>query len=141
MNRFHRIFLLKPIVAIAIAACLIAFVPACGAESAAPLDKHARKIAKHLAKFRPGAFLDFEFRDGSQTYGALGALTETSFQYTDSDNNKAETRLYADVARVSKAREYIGEGSAPRHHVRLLVPVLIGAGVAAGGIAAYEVLH
>jgi len=42
---------------------------------------------------------------------------------------------------VKKAKEYIGEGSEPRHHVRLLLPVLIGAGAAAAGIATYEAVH
>lgn len=115
-----------------------AFAPA---QTSAPLDKHARRIEKRLTKFQPGTFLDFEFRDSSQTFGSLGSLSASSFQFTDSDSNKTQTHLYADLAQVKKAREYIGEGSEPRHHVHLLVPVLIGAGVAAGGIAAYEVLR
>jgi hypothetical protein len=49
--------------------------------------------------------------------------------------------LYADLVEVKKAREYIGEGSEPRHHVHLLVPVLICAGAAAAGIATYEVVR
>ena|ERR1039458_6374428 len=111
------------------------------AQSSAPLDKHARRIEKRLAKFRQGAFLDFEFRDSSKTFGSLGPLSATSFQFTDSDSNKTQTHLYAELSEVKKAREYIGEGSEPRHHVRLLVPVLIGAGAAAAGIATYEVLR
>ncbi|MGA2570350.1 MAG: hypothetical protein ABSF23_07505 [Terracidiphilus sp.] len=141
MNRFPRFFQRKSIVSIAIAWSLIAAVPACQAQSAVRLDKHARKVEKRLARFRPGTFLDFEFRNGSKTFGALGPLSDASFQFTDSDSNKTETHLYADLARVSKAKEYIGQGSGPRHHVRLLVPVLIGVGAAAGGIAAYEVMR
>ena len=120
---------------------LLATASLAPAQSFAPLDKHARRIEKRLTKFQPGTFLDFEFRDSSQTFGSLGPLTDTSFQFTDSDSNKIQTHLYADLAQVKKAREYIGEGSEPRRHIHLLVPVLIGAGVAAGGIAAYEVLH
>ena len=141
MSRFLRIFRRKSMVSVAITWSLIAFVPACQAQSVVPLDKHARKVEKRLVKFRPGAFLDFEFRDGSQTYGALGPLSDVSFQFINSDSNKTETHLYADVARVSKAKEYIGQGSGPKHHIRLLVPVLVGACVAAGGIAAYEVMR
>jgi|SRR5579863_1829028 len=108
--------------------------------SAAPLDKHARRIEKRLAKFREGTILDFEFRDSSQTFGSLGPLSAASFQFTDSDSNKTQTHLYSDLVEVKKSKEYIGDGSV-HHHVRLLVPIIIGAGVAAGGITAYEVLH
>jgi hypothetical protein len=111
------------------------------AQSSAPLDRHARRIEKRLTKFQPGTFLDFEFRDSSQAYGSLGPLSAASFQFTDSDSNKIQTHPYADLAEVKKAREYIGEGSEPRHHIHLLVPIIIGAGAAAAGIAAYEVLH
>ena len=123
------------------AVALVATAALAQAQSSAPLDKHARRIEKRLAKFRQGAFLDFEFRDSSKTFGSLGPLSATSFQFTDSDSNKTQTHLYAELSEVKKAREYIGEGSEPRHHVRLLVPVLIGAGAAAAGIATYEVLR
>lgn len=123
------------------AVALVATATLAQAQSPAPLDKHARKIEKRLTKFRPGTLLDFEFRDSSQTFGSLGPLSATSFQFIDSDSNRTQTHLYADLMEVKKAKEYIGEGSEPRHHVRLLVPVIIGAGVAAGGIAAYEVLR
>jgi len=126
--------------AIASVATLAAVAPA-QAQSSAPLDKHARKIERELAKFRQGTVLDFEFRDSSKTFGALGPLSPASFQFTDSDSNKTQTHLYSDLVHVKQAREYIGEGSEPRHHVRLLVPIIIGAGVAAAGIATYEVLH
>lgn len=122
-------------------AVLLAAVAPIRAQSSAPLDKHARRIEKRLAKFRQGAVLDFQFRDSSRTFGSLGPLSPASFQFTDSDSNKTQTHLYSDLAEVKKAREYIGEGSEPRHHVRLLVPVLIGAGAAAAGIATYEVLR
>ena len=91
-------------------------------------------------RFRQGTILDFEFRDSSQTFGSLGPLSAASFQFTDSDSNKTQTHFYSDLVEVKKAREYIGDGSV-HHHVRLLVPIIIGAGVAAAGIAAYEVLH
>jgi len=120
---------------------LLATATLAQAQSPAPLDKHARRIEKRLTKFRQGALLDFEFRDSSQTFGSLGPLSAASFQFTDSDSNRLQTHSYADLAEVRRAKEYIGEGSEPRHHVRLLVPIIIGAGVAAGGIAAYEVLH
>jgi hypothetical protein len=115
-----------------------AFAPA---QSSAPLDKHARRIERRLTKFQPGTFLDFEFRDSSQTFGSLGPLSAATFQFTGSDSNKTQTHLYADLAQVKKAREYIGEGSESRHHIHFLVPIIIGAGAAAAGIATYEVLH
>jgi hypothetical protein len=142
MNRFLRFFQRKSIVSIAIVWSLIVLVPACQATTPNPrTEKHARKIERQIARFRPGSYLDFQFRDGSHTYGALGPLSDASFQFTDADNNKVVTHRYADVDRVSKAKEYIGEGSGPRHHVRLWVPVVIGAAAVGGGIAAYEVLR
>jgi hypothetical protein len=118
-----------------LAGVIFAIVPASHAQSPTPLDKHARKIEKRLAKYRPGTFLQFDFRDNSESFGALGALSDASFQFIDADNNKTQTHLYAEVARVKQAKEYIGQGSEPSHHVRLLVPILIGAGVAAACVA------
>jgi len=111
------------------------------AQSSAPLDKHARRIEKRLTKFRQGTFLDFQFRDSSQTFGSLGPLSAASFQFTDADSNKTQTHYYSELVHVTNAKEYIGEGSEPRRHIHLLVPVIIGAGVAAAGIATYEILH
>jgi hypothetical protein len=137
----HRSITVPILAAIALAAVgLPAAAEPSAVQSSVPLDKHARKIERRLAKFRPGTFLDFEFRDSSQTFGSLGPLSATSFQFTDSDSNKMQTHSYSDLVEVKRAKEYIGDGSV-HHHVHLLVPVIIGAGLAAGGIAAYEVLH
>ena len=141
LSLLHRRFAVHFLAAIALAAVSLPAAAAPAAvQTSAPLDKHARKIEKRLAKFRQGTFLDFEFRDSSQTFGSLGPLSDTSFMFTDSDSNKTQTHPYSDLAHVKQAREYIGEGSS-HHHVRLLVPVLIGAGAAAAGIATYEVLR
>jgi hypothetical protein len=146
MNSFLSLSCRRSAVRILAAAAFVSFTLLAGAnfapaQSSAPLDKHARRIEKRLAKYSQGTFLDFEFRDSSQTFGSLGPLSAASFQFTDSDSNKTQTHLYADLVEVKKAREYIGEGSEPRHHIHLLVPVIIGAGVAAAGIATYEILH
>ena len=119
---------------------LIAAASICQAESPLPLDKHARKIEKRLAKYRPGTYLDFEFRDSSQTFGSLGEMSNMSFQYTDADNNQTVTHRYTDLERVKPAKEYIGEGSSHRH-VRFLVPMLVSAGAAAAGFATYEAVR
>jgi hypothetical protein len=131
----------RSILSIAVALAWIAVFPAAPAQTAPQLDKHARKIEKRLAKYQPGTYLDFTFRDSSESYGSLGALSNDSFQFTDSDSNRVETHSYDNVARVRKAKEYIGSGSEPGHHVRLLVPVLIGAGAAAAGILTYEAVR
>ncbi|MGA2206181.1 MAG: hypothetical protein ABSG10_05570 [Terracidiphilus sp.] len=131
----------KLLVPAAIAWALIAVLPVIQAQSPLQLDKHARKMEKRLSRIPRGSYLEFDFRDGSETFGSLGELYGASFQYVDSDNNKTVAHPYDDLAQVKKAKEYIGEGSEPRHHVRLLFPVLIAAGAAAGGIAAYEVMR
>ncbi|MGD0157212.1 MAG: hypothetical protein ABSB50_14025 [Terracidiphilus sp.] len=141
MNKSLSRILRKSTIHIVAVLALIAVAPISQAESAPQLDKHARKIEKRLAKFQPGTYLDFEFRDSSQTFGSLGEMSDASFQFTDADSNKTETHRYADVASVRKAKEYIGEGSGHGRHVRLLVPLLIGAGAAAAGIATYEAVR
>jgi hypothetical protein len=141
MKSVLRFFGRRSILSIAGALACIAMFSAARAQSAPQLDKHARKIEKRLAKFQPGTYLDFAFRDSSETYGSLGALSNASFQFTNADSNRVETHSYDDLARVKRAKEYIGSGSEPGRHVRLLVPVLIGAGAAAAGFLTYELVR
>ncbi len=125
------------ILPVAFALAFSALVSAAQAQSARQLDKHARKIEKRLTKYRQGTYLDIDHRDGSQTYGSLGELAETSFQFTDADSNKVETESYTEIEHVKRANEYIGSGSELRHHIHIPLPVLIVSGVAAAGAAAY----
>lgn len=144
MKRFLRFFCRKSAMHAAIAWALIAMLPACQAQTSTPaaagtrLDKHARKIEKRLVKYGTGRYLEIDFRNGSQSFGSLGALSYASFEFTDADNNRTQTFLYSDVARVKKAKEYIGEGSEHRHHVRLWVLLVITAAAAGGAVAAIE---
>jgi hypothetical protein len=138
MNRFFRFFRRKPIVHVATALALIAIVPASLAESAARIDKHARKIEKRLAKYRPGALLQIDLRDNTEALGSLGALSDATFLLTSSDNNRKVTISYADVAQVKKGKEYIGEGSEPARHIPHLAPILIGAVAAGAAVALVE---
>jgi len=141
MNRIPCFFCRKLFLSIALACALTTLSPAGQAPTAAQLSKHARKIEKRLARFRSGTYLDLAFRDSTQTYGSLGELSDASFQFTDSDTNRIETRSYDDVASVKKAKEYIGSGSEPGRHVHLLIPVLIGAGAAAAAFAIVEAVR
>src|SRR5579862_8532580 len=117
----------RPIVSVFVACLLVATLPAAQAQTAAQLDKHAHKVEKHLAKFHSGTYLRFDFRDNTQSFGSLGSLSDASFQYTDSDSNTVVTRSYDDLAGVTRGKEYIGEGSERGRHVRMLVPLIIGA--------------
>jgi|HubBroStandDraft_2_1064218.scaffolds.fasta_scaffold783432_1 hypothetical protein len=132
---------LRSIVSVFVACLLIATVPAAQAQTGAQLDKHARKVEKHLAKFHSGTYLRFDFRDNTQSFGSLGSLSNASFQFTDSDSNTVVTRSYDDLANVTRGKEYIGEGSEPGRHVRLLVPLLIGAVAAGATVAVVEALR
>jgi hypothetical protein len=123
---------------IAFAILLAGFVPACQADSSAKLEKHARKIEKRIAKYRTGTLLRVDFRDNSEAMGSLGDVSDATFQITNADSNKVQTFNYADVARVKKGKEYIGAGSGPEHHIRLWIPIVIGAVAAGGAVAAYE---
>ncbi len=100
----------------------LALVPAGRADSAAKTEKHARKIERQLVKYRKGTFLKIDFNNNTEATGSLGTLSGTSFQIVSSEYNKVQTFNYADVDRVQKAKEYIGEGSAPSHHFHLWIP-------------------
>jgi len=120
-----------------VAGALIALMvlpPACQAQTATTLDKHARKIHNRLSHYTAGTYLRLTLRDHSDQYGSLGTLSETSFSFTNSDANKTETHPYSEIASVRKGKEYIGEGTGSGHHIRHLVPILIVA--AAAGTAA-----
>ncbi|MGH9599698.1 MAG: hypothetical protein ACRD27_07515 [Terracidiphilus sp.] len=129
----------KPIVGVILACLLASFTPLCRAESQAHIAKHARKVEKRLARTPEGTYLHLVFRDHAETLGSLGALSASSFAFTNADTNATQTYSYADVARVEKGDAYIGEGSVRRHHFRLLIPAAIvvgGAAVAAAVVLA-----
>jgi hypothetical protein len=122
---------------LAVAFALSAIVSPAYAQQNTNLDKHARKIEKKLSKFRAGSLVQIDLRNNSTGLGSLGSLSESTFQVIDSDTNKPETFAYDDVAQVHPAKEYIGEGSEPGHHLHLRLPVLIAAGAVAAGAATY----
>jgi hypothetical protein len=138
MNRFLRFSSHNPFVLMLIALAIIAALPAARAQSSAQLGKHARKMEKRLAKFRPGTLMQIDLRDDSEALGSLGELSEASFQLTSSDNNRKMTISYADVAHVKRGKEYIGEGSEPGRHIPHLVPILIGVAAAGAAVALVE---
>jgi beta-mannanase len=107
------------VVCLAAALVLIACVPACQARSVSKADKHAQKIAKTLARYKTGTLLHLEFSNNTECSGTLNTLSDTSFSFNNSDNNAKETHNYGDVTRVEKAKEYIGQGSAPKHHIHI----------------------
>jgi hypothetical protein len=123
----------RSVVALALAWGFLALTPAFQAQSA-NLNKHERKIHKRLEHFAPGTYVNVEMRDGTDRAGLLGTVAPAAFTLTDSDSNAEETHTYSEVARVSKSREFIGEGSGSGHHFRPWVPVVVGA-VAAGAAA------
>jgi hypothetical protein len=138
MNKIFRFLHCSSLLLVAIASTSIALAPTCQAQSSAKLEKHARKIEKRIAKYRTGTFLQIELRDNNEALGSLREVSDATFQIVNADSNKVETFNYADVTRVRKGKEYIGAGSEPEHHVRLWVPLLIGAVAAGGAVAAVE---
>lgn len=141
MNSILCFFCRKSFLSVAMASALILAIPAGQAQTAPELSKHARKMEKRLSRYGSGTYLDLAFRDSSQAYGSLGQLSAVSFQFTDSDSNRLETRSYDDVTNVKKAKEYIGSGSEPGRHFHLSMPILIGAGAAAAAFAIVEVVR
>jgi hypothetical protein len=131
----------KSLLCLLVAFAVCTAVPAAQAQQSSNLDKHSRKIEKKLSKFRTGSLVQIDFRNNSESLGSLGALSGATFQVTSADNNKTETYAYGDVSQVRKGKEYIGEGSEPGHHPRLLLPIIIGAAAAAAAVAIVEVVR
>lgn len=100
---------------LAFAGALFACTPAQAAPSPKGIEKQAHKIEIRLAKYPKGAFLHLFFRDGTDSNGKLGNLSNNSFSFTNSDSNADETHSYADVTKVEKGKEYIGEGPGHKH--------------------------
>jgi hypothetical protein len=128
-------------VSLAFTLALVTVLPAVQAQSGAPLDKHARRMEKRLAKYRAGTLLQVELRDSTETIGSLGALSDASFKFTNSDSNRTVAIAYTDVAGVKKGTEYIGEGSESGRHLRFLVPALISLAAAGAAFAIVEAVH
>jgi len=136
----HSLFGHRPLAHIALAAILVAAMPVCQAQSgtAAPLDKHARKIHHRLVQYPSGTYVNVVLRDGSQTSGVLGKVRPASFTITSADNNIPETHDYIDVAGVQKGREYIGAGSGS-HHIHWIRWGAVGAVAAGAAVTAFAV--
>jgi hypothetical protein len=130
---------LKPVVAVILTCLLVSFAPICRAESQAHIEKHARKVEKKLARYREGTYLHLVLRDHSETLGSLDALSTGSFTLTNADTNAKQSFRYEDVAHVEKGETFIGEGSVRRHHIPLLVPVIVAGGAAVAAAVALTV--
>jgi len=137
----------KSILRLATALTLIAFMPAClawpghkNAGATSDTDKHARKIHRELTRFRSGNYIRLTFTDKSERTVALDSLEETSFTVTNAESNNRETHAYAEIQRVTRKKDYIGEGSGGHvRHIPLWIPITVGALAAGGAIAAAEV--
>jgi hypothetical protein len=119
---------------------LCAAVPLVQAQTNPTLDRHARKMEKKLSKYRIGSYVQVERRDSSETIGALGEMSGSTFQLVNADTNRTETLAYDDITQVRAGKEYIGEGSEHSHR-RLLVPIVVGAAAAAAAVVTVEALR
>jgi len=126
---------------LALASLLAACVCAAQARNPGQLDKHARKVQHRLAKYGTGSYLHLVLSDDTESYGALGTLSENSFTFTSADSNATATYTYDDVDRVRTDKEIIGEGAEPHRHIRHLVPMLVTAATAGAGAIAYEAVR
>jgi hypothetical protein len=109
----------KAVVIFAVALALIVCVPVCQAKSGSKVDKHAQKISKKLTKYKAGTLLHLEFNNNTECTGTVDKLSDTSFTFNNSETNAKETHQYSDVSTVDKGKEYIGQGSAPKHHIHI----------------------
>ena len=109
----------KSALCLAAALVLVACVPVCQAGSGTKSDKHAQKIEKKLAKYKTGTLLHLEFNNNTECTGTVKMLSEKSFTFNNSETNAEETHLYGDVSQVGKGKQYIGAGSAPKHHIHI----------------------
>lgn len=124
---------------------MVSIAPMCQAESGssnstASLDKHARKVHRELTRFRPGNYLRLTFTDHAERTVALDSLEDTSFTVTNAETNNRETHTYDEIARVTRKKYYIGEGSeAHVRHIPLWVPITVGVLAAGAAVTAAEV--
>jgi hypothetical protein len=109
----------KTLLCLAMALMLIACVPMCQAKSGPKPDKHAQKMQKKLSKFKPGTLLHLEFNDNTECTGKLMTLSDASFTVNNTETNALETHQYGDLSQAEKGKEYIGQGSAPKHHIHI----------------------
>jgi hypothetical protein len=109
----------SPAACLALAFVFITAAPASHALLSKSQEKQAHKMQSRLAKYPAGSFLHLTFRDGTQSNGKLGALADTGFSFANADSNTNETHAYSDVTKIQKGKEYIGEGTAPHHHIHV----------------------
>lgn len=134
-------FRTRTIALLAVALAWTALLPMCGAQNSNTMDKHARKVMKTLSKYDKGTYLHLEMRDGSDLYGTLGSMQDTTFGFVDSDNNAAQTVAYGNVDRVRHDAQSVSERDYPRPHRHLLPLLLIGAAGAAGTAVYFTYVH
>ena len=139
-SHLHAVKTLTLITALTIVSALFAVTPRCFAgtgssSSGVNLDKHARKVHRELTHFNPGNYIRLTFTDGSDRTVSLDSLEDTSFTATNAETNNRETHTYDEIARVSREKHYVDEGSERHiHHIRMWVPITAGV-LAAGAVA------
>jgi hypothetical protein len=119
-----------------VALVLLACAPA--GQAQAGLDKHARRIHKKLLKYPEGRYLHLVLHSSSDSYGALGTVSDASFTFKNADSNAVSTYSYSDISRVKTDREPIGKGS-EHHYIRPRTLIIAGVLAAGAGVAAMEV--
>lgn len=113
-----RLFAASSILCIAVFATL-AMAPAAQLRAATKEEKRVQKIEKKLSRFKPGTYLHLQFNNNTECSGTINTLSDASFTFNNADSNAKETHLYAEVFKVEKGKQYIGEGSAPTHHIHV----------------------
>lgn len=110
----------KTVLCLAAALMLVACVPVCQARSGSKAEKHAQKMQKKLAKYKPSTLLHLEFNDNTECSGKLMKLADTSFTLNNTETNAVETHNYSDLSQVEKGKQYIGQGSTPKQrHIHI----------------------
>lgn len=137
----NPLFRSRTMALLAVALAWAALLPMCGAQNSHSMDKHGRKVLKMLSKYSEGTYLHLEMRDGSDHYGTLGSLQDTSFGFVDSDNNASETIAYENVDRVRHDAQMVSERDYPRPHRHMLPLLLIGAAAGASAAVYFTYVH
>ena len=110
------------------------------AQSTAQLDKHSRKVAHKLDKYRQGSYLHLVLSDSTDVYGQLGTVSAASFTFNNSESNSMVTYRYGDIDRVNTDRENIGHNSEPMR-IRHIMPITITAAAIAAGALTYTAMR
>ena len=109
----------KSALCLAAALVLAVSVPVCQAQSGSKADKQAQKIEKKLSKFKTGTLLHLRVQQQHRMHGnGEHSLRHVVYLQQFGYEREGDPSLQR-CFKYEKGKEYIGAGSAPKHHIHI----------------------